>query len=402
MNHLHCGFYTYNGKPYFTREDVFDDMLLNHDYDSEIKYYYNDYVFEKCDWAIEPNVDIGTLYKIRAQQIRDKYKYVVLALSGGSDSTQVLWSFLKNNIFIDEIQVANLHKMTKNLDRADMLKDNEFQILLEYELAALPMLKKVSEISPNTKITIVDASDLLYDQLSTGKYTTIGNNGRIKHQYPRISSAMGPNNQWWQLFYTTNYERSKDVDSMCVVRGMEKPALNIKNDSLFFHFTDQTMVTTASLNLGEFAATYTTEDFFWSKDMPLIPIKQSHIIKKRLESDRKYYNFFVNAREEIRKAAFQTNLPVHSPAIMMERSFSSMIYPDWNPQTYAGPKPTKKNPEFKLFETVVGPHTTEGFLKEYRESKEKRFDKINNKIQFYSIMRSKPYFIGKLEFNHAS
>jgi hypothetical protein len=79
-----------------------------------------------------------------------------------------------------------------------------------------------------------------------------------------------------------------------------------------------------------------------------------------------------------------------------------MIYPDWNPQTYAGPKPTKKNPEFKLFEAVVGSHTTEGFLKEYRESKEKRFAKINNKIQFYSIMRSKPYFIGKLEFNHAS
>lgn len=400
MNHLHCGFYVYDGKPFFTREDAFDYALIKQDYDVKLKYYYNDHVFEKCDWVTEPNVDIGTLYKIRAQQIRDKYKYVVLALSGGSDSTQVLWSFLKNNIFIDEIQVANLHEMTKKLDRADMMKDNEFQILLEYELAALPLLKKVAEISPNTKITIVDASNLLYNQLSSGRYTTIGNNGRIKHQYPRISSSMGPNNQWWQLFYTTNYERSKEVDSMCVVRGMEKPALYIEDDSLFFHFTDQTMVTTASLNLGEFPATYTTEDFFWSKDMPLIPIKQSHIIKKRLELDRKYYEFFTKSREELKNHTLVK--PIHTTAIMMERSFSSMIYPDWNPQMYAGPKPTTKNPEFKLYETVVGPHTTEGFLKEYRESKEKRFEKINKKYQFYSMLRSQPYLIGKLELNHVS
>jgi len=400
MNHLHCGFYVYDDKRFFTREDAFDYALIRQDYDVKLKYYYNNDVFEKCDWMAEPDFDIGLLYKIRAQQIRDKYKYVVLAFSGGSDSTQVLWSFLKNNIFIDEIQVANLHKMTKNLDRADMLRDNEFQILLEYELAALPMLKKVLELSPKTKITIVDASDLLHDQLSTGKYTIIGNNGRIKHQYPRISSSMGPNNQWWQLFYTTNYERSKDKNSMCIVRGMEKPALHIKNNSLFFHFTDQTMVTTASLNLREFAATYTTEDFFWSRDMPLIPIKQSHIIKKRLETDRKYYEFFTQSREELKN--HNSVKPIHSSAIMLERSFSSMIYPDWNPQTYAGPKPTIKNPEFKLYETVVGTHTTEGFLKEYRESKEKRFEKINKKYQFYSMLRSQPYLIGKLELNHAS
>jgi hypothetical protein len=400
MNHLHCGFYTYNGKPYFTREDVFDDMIMNHDYDSRIKYYYNDYVFDKLKWSIEPNIDISVLYKMRAQQIRDKYDYVVLALSGGSDSTQVLWSFLKNNIFIDEIQVANLHKMTQKLDRADMLRDNEFQILLEYEFAALPLLKKVSELSPNTKITIIDASDFLYDQLSSGKYITIGNNGRIKHQYPRISSAMGPNNQWWQLFYTTNCERAKDKQSMCIVRGMEKPSLTIKNKSVYFTFTDATMVTTASLNKGEFAATYVTEDFFWSKDMPFIPIKQSHIIKKRLETDRDYYKFFTNSKEEIKNFASKNNLPIHSPAIMMERSFSSMIYPDWSPLTYAGPKPTKKNPEFKLYETVVGSHTTEGFLKEYRESKEKRFEKINDKSQFYRFIHSKPYLIGKLEFSN--
>ena len=290
--------------------------------------------------------------------------------------------------------------MTKRLDRNDMLKDNEFRILLEYDFAALPLLQVVSKLSPKTKITTFDASDFLYDQISNGKHIAIGNNGRVKHQYPRLASSMGPNLQWWNLFYKGNYEEFSDKDSVCLIRGMEKPNLFIHNDNLFFAFTDQTMATTALINKGEIPKTYETEDFFWSPDMPLIPIKQSHVIKKRLETDINYYNFFTNSKKQVEEFASKVIAPIHSKAIMMERSYSEMIYPDWNPNSYAGPKPTTKNPEFKLYETVVGSHTTDGFLKEYRESKEFKFRKIANKKLFYKFIFSVSYNLGRLKRNY--
>ena len=99
MNHLHTGYYLYNDKMYFTRTDAFDDMILNNDCAGTLRFYYNDHVFTQLNWEIEPNIDISILYKIRAQQIRDKYKYLVLCYSGGHDSTEILWTFLNNKIF---------------------------------------------------------------------------------------------------------------------------------------------------------------------------------------------------------------------------------------------------------------------------------------------------------------
>jgi hypothetical protein len=52
-----------------------------------------------------PNINLNLLdlYKERAQQLRDSYDYLILAYSGGSDSDNMLKTFLYNNIKIDEI-----------------------------------------------------------------------------------------------------------------------------------------------------------------------------------------------------------------------------------------------------------------------------------------------------------
>ena len=70
---------------------------------NKIKFIYNDYHFSKIDWSVEPKEDIYELFRQRAQQIREKYDYVVLVYSGGVDSHTVLETFLRNNIHINEI-----------------------------------------------------------------------------------------------------------------------------------------------------------------------------------------------------------------------------------------------------------------------------------------------------------
>ena len=76
-------------------------------------FYYYDDILSKVPWKIEPTETLETLYKLRAQEIRDTYDYVILCFSGGSDSLNVLETFYYNNIHIDEIVMVGAFSQDK-------------------------------------------------------------------------------------------------------------------------------------------------------------------------------------------------------------------------------------------------------------------------------------------------
>lgn len=59
--------------------------------------------FQKYDWTKEPTQSWESLLTQRAQQLREKYDVLILGFSGGTDSITIYNTFVKNNIFIDEI-----------------------------------------------------------------------------------------------------------------------------------------------------------------------------------------------------------------------------------------------------------------------------------------------------------
>jgi len=119
-------------------------------------FYFHDEILTKVDWKIEPLLSLDELYKIRAQQIRDEYPYVVLCYSGGTDSTAMLETFYYNNIHIDEILVVGAlsqdpHQASDKNHNGDLYHN------------AFPLLNKLSW--PNTKITIADYSKWFCDDM---------------------------------------------------------------------------------------------------------------------------------------------------------------------------------------------------------------------------------------------
>lgn len=117
-------------------------------------FYFHDDVLTKVDWKIEPLLSLDELYRIRAQQIRDEYPYIVLCYSGGTDSTAMLETFYYNNIHIDEILVVgalsqDTHQGSDRNHNGDLYHN------------AFPLLKQLS--LPNTKISIVDYSKWFRD-----------------------------------------------------------------------------------------------------------------------------------------------------------------------------------------------------------------------------------------------
>jgi hypothetical protein len=401
---LTYGYYRYNEKIYVNREDALNDMMMRQDWNGQMTFHYHDEVFEQLDWTVEPPFNIDLLYKMRAQQIRDKYPYVILQLSGGVDSTQILETFLDNNIFIDEIQTFHHHSGTKTLtfDKKSALF-KEVSVLYEYQFAVIPLLKWVREVSPNTKIVEVD----LMPELIGG--TSRRTNGELLGQHPITKGMINPPNIVFNVPRTVTYVslthniKRIEKDGVCIIRGIEKPALRafkIAEDTykLYFNFHDQTMGSTKFMASGVMAKTFTLESFFWSPDAPLIPIKQSHLIKKRLENDLRFKRLFVFIKENIHKERIQLlskSLRHDSPLFQrLERLIYPVIYPSLRNTTWFGLKPLSTSPEKKLLEVLGINNYHDDMKDEYNRHKLKMYEPIINKEQMIDYMRTRRYHIG--------
>ena len=64
---------------------------------------FNNDIFGKVQWKVEPESSLLELYRLRAQQLRDRYDYIRLEVSGGGDSSTAAYSFIKNKIHLDEV-----------------------------------------------------------------------------------------------------------------------------------------------------------------------------------------------------------------------------------------------------------------------------------------------------------
>jgi hypothetical protein len=403
---LTYGYYRYNDNNYVIREDALNDMMMRQDWNGEMTFHFHDEVFEGIDWSIEPPFDIDLLYKMRAQQIRDKYNYVILQLSGGLDSTQVLEIFLDNNIFIDEIQTFHHYSGTKSfMTDENVLKD--LSVLYEYQFAVIPLLKWVGEVSPNTKIVEVDVMPELISN-------TCKLNSEIIGQNPITKGLINPPNIVLNVPRTVTYIslthniKKIEKDNVCVIRGIEKPGLYALEDfsvnqntyDLYFNFHDQTMGSSKFMASDVMSKSFTLESFFWSPEVPLIPIKQSHLIKNRLRTDNTFKEKFLSLSDLIfrkRKNLLKQNLRHDTLSQQkLERLIYPCIYPSLRHKLYYGLKPQASSPEFELLKLLGINHFGENLKNDYNNYKLKLFEPIINKEQMISYMPTRPYHIGKI------
>ena len=393
IDDLKYGYYTYKDQIYFNRQDAFDVMLATGDYAGQVKFHFNDDIFSSIDWSKKIDVDISDLYKQRAQQLRDSHKYLILAFSGGSDSTQILCTFLKNNIFLDEIQVICSEKAISKLDRSMLLADNEFQNFLEYERAVVPMLKIIRERSPNTKINIVDVSDFIVDQLSKNKMEYFVSNPKyslkpsdyVVNQMPRVESY---------ILMTTN--RHNDKDSVALIRGIEKPMIFNHRTEIISNFCSISLNVIFNFKKGLLEPSFTMENFFWSREVPLITVKQSQMLKEKMELDKAYCIRFIEIRKKINLAIIEKKNWL-GLTYALERMYSNVIYPDWNPHTFIATKPSTVLPENKLVKHLTGNNYVDKLNKEMQEVQLKKYEKLENQKQLYGAIFSKFYSLGKLQ-----
>lgn len=102
-------------------------------------WHFNDLVFAKGDWTIEPETSLRELYRMRAQQLRERYDWIRVEASGGGDSTTAIFSFLLNGIHLDEV-VFRFPKTVGSTAVYDPWNTSADNTLGEAEFAAKPLM----------------------------------------------------------------------------------------------------------------------------------------------------------------------------------------------------------------------------------------------------------------------
>lgn len=270
------------------------------------------------------NINLETIYKNRAMQLREKYDYLILNYSGGADSHNVLMTFLNNNIRLDEIYVQRSSSVDAHIYTPNIENRNAENLFSEWDCTIKPALEYVANNFPNIKINV---EDIFEKNLDT-----------IIHEdtFLQSSNFIG----LFELLRQSSYSKTIDKNlsaniKTCSIFGIDKPIIVIKNNDGYMLFSDQEIsVASRSIenNLKDFSL---VELFYWTFDMPEIAFKQAQIVYKHF-SKNEYLKKLIDI-ENIDQKNLHLIYDTYRKAVI------PLIYSTWNNNTFQVNKPQPYN-----------------------------------------------------------
>jgi len=308
------GYYTVGTEKFFSKPMALTQATKLNQFP---EWNFNRSTFDQYNWSTEPELSIKELYRIRAQQLRDRYDYIRLEVSGGGDSATAAFSFILNGIHLDEVVFRYPKTGEKNVTD-DPFNTKPENTLSEWKYAAQPLLQWISTHSPKTKITIHDYSeDMLssnHDESWVYRTKDYFQPGHVfKHTVDAVDS------------HKITLDRGRSV---CMLWGIDKPKVCIKDSKWYLYFMD-VQANCANPEVGQWD-NITNEYFFWSPDLPELLCKQAHTIRRWFDlPSNKYLQHL--ARWPNYSFAQRTTF---------EHIIKPLLYPDYDPATFQTSKPT--------------------------------------------------------------
>jgi hypothetical protein len=307
------GYYLVGNEIYYNKIQALIDASKKN---SHVRWFFNEDVFVKYPWHIEPEESLRELYRQRAQQLRDTYDYVRLELSGGSDSTTVAYSFLLNNIHLDEV-IFRYPKAGEKGMSGDPNNTHADNTLSEWEFAAKPLLNWIATNYPKTKITVHDYSEDMIKEASTKDESWIF---QTRH-YLQPSHA----NKYRHVINNKNI--ADKTHKMCVIYGVDKPKMFVKDNKVFLYFID-TLTNHGSQVIGDYT-NITNELFYWTPDFPKLIAKQAHEVKR----------WFSLPHNHQMQGLLQWPTDNRASRTLYEQIVKRIVYPDYDFHTFQTSKP---------------------------------------------------------------
>jgi hypothetical protein len=281
----------------------------------QVDWVFNNNVYAKIDWTVPIVETLDELYLRRAKQLRESYDYLVLYFSGGADSTNILKTFVDNNIFLDEIVMQYPEPTVKNFNAQDKSNKN---IYSEIKYQAVPTLNNLA-LNPNTKIRYQDFAKPLLNLLLTDNWfdnIPMGTN----------ISPSGIGRQIAQVTETHILELCNKGKNIAQILGVDKPLVHFDGLDYYAYFSDVSAMHSPPVDFTQseiFNNLYHTEFFYWTPDIPEIVVKQSQLIKAYCETS------------ESAKTAIMSSMKKHIGTfrpLLHSIIYSPDLKIDWDPE----------------------------------------------------------------------
>lgn len=218
------GYYSVNGIEF---DNKLSALIRASELNTEVKWHYFDNVFKTTknnNLLVDTNIE--QVYKIRAQHLRDSYDYLILNYSGGSDSHNILHTFLKNNIKLDCIYIQWPERlMDKGLFKVNAEDKTTFNFHSEWELVLKKDLEWLAHAHPEIKIELFDWLDCVDENFYTDKIFE-----QNVSNLPSMARSIKQNN-----YSKTETEQAGRGRRVASIFGIDKPNV-VKHQSKWYYF----------------------------------------------------------------------------------------------------------------------------------------------------------------------
>jgi hypothetical protein len=319
-----CGYWGVNNHYFFNKAECLRYATQIKDF--KVVYHYYDSVFQTVKWDTETNETLEQLYKKRAEQLRQKYNHVAVLFSGGADSTNVLDSFLKNNIPLDEIityyPIKAIDKLKPFFNKNDTKSEN---IIFEFDEAAKPKLLEVAQKYPNIKITVIDNTDEAIDAIMKNDLHNVSIGG----------VATGPHLTGLRMI-AEKMRKYHEGGNATLVTGIDKPRMgynpvNKKFGTWFDDISGHNGLHTDEA-LGGFMPNF--EAFYYTPDMPELWQKACQVVKRAMEP-------IVISRPDFYNELYYPGSVTQGAELFKIHHifFKQLLYKDWSASIFQAQKP---------------------------------------------------------------
>jgi hypothetical protein len=277
---------------------------------NRVNYHYFDHAWESYNKDKIGMSSLNDLYAERAKQLRDKYDYLILNYSGGSDSHNILMTFLKNKIKLDAVYVKWPIRTQKSEIYKPTHDTSSYNFLSEWDLTIQKRLDFISKNFPEVKIIITDWSENI-----TEKFFKESMLDKVDHLYSpgdivRLTSHSSEELQM--------VDKGLKVGS---IWGIDKPDVYIEKGDVFsFRFRDSAATVGHPSEFNKEG----TEYFYWSPEFPDIVYEQAFSIYKYFKANPNFLHLIPK---------YNDNFSVKNTIqryIMLSRIVKYIIYDTWD------------------------------------------------------------------------
>jgi len=261
--------YEVGGQRYYNKEQAIYAHLTHR---LPIHWNVTDSDYDLYKWDVEPAQSLEELYAQRAQDIRNRYDYLVLHFSGGDDSANILETFIKNNIHLDEILVRGSFSAINAKAGVTSANDQYGECLVQ----GVPLAQWVKDNHmPHVKITLVDTVEII------NNFYAKNPNWVDNHPWAHTPSAiLKVNLDLLSPHFGELHERGRKVAHII---GVEKPTIYRNKNYFYTKFADKAFQEYLCFpdNIN-FRPQY-VELFYWGKHAISLQIKQLHVLKNYIK-----------------------------------------------------------------------------------------------------------------------